>query len=747
MMSFYSRRWVVLALVSGIAGSAAGCTGAQTASGKASSPSPVHVAVEPLSEEQFVQQVATLLKEGDHDPDRLRELGAVVHHTLSRAGHYFERGLEDQALQTVMGAFFLVRSGELHPKTLQGQGTVLLQAADAAARRGDEGRARAWYELVRECGDGATAKRAGEHIQALSQWEADTRRDGSMQSVSAQRLAAMKRALVRRDAQSVEQAREAVVTWVERAVEASQNDEPIQSIFDHDERMAARLAFIAGAQNMIALYLRDGDAGGALAALNTDTMAAVTEPRWMTGLIAAAEGNGEAWLDWFRRFQAAVEQPELFDPDVARGALWGSAVELYRAQPNSLGATLPVASLLVEHGMADVAPLLLVSAYDEGKEKPDTDAQEKQMVERQALRLLFEALLRSERNEDLPLARRVFDNAAPIIDRYQAPTDSQGPAAVDFYELMGSLETRAGHLDRAYTHLERAVELRPSIESFRLLSSIERHREEYKPALATLERLLALAEAERLPLATVQGLLMSYDVLLDQGQAEVAPRFLEKALQELLALRQHSSTPRIAAAIERNLAEVLERYGQLDAARRASERARDASLSDGAQLTNVLLDESRRALTFGDLAHGRLALRHALEANLEDSALVYAALWQRLLELRVNAASDGTVEEALSRVAGSDGWVAALRDWGLGDLSDAALLGRAETAVQRVEARFYASMRRHFQQQTEDSRAALQAIAASPTIELIEVRIARDLTSAGAATGTQPALPAGVTLP
>ena len=542
MMSFYSRRWVVLALVSGIAGSAAGCTGAQTASGKASSPSPVHVAVEPLSEEQFVQQVATLLKEGDHDADRLRELGAVVHHTLSRAGLYFERGLEDQALQTVMGAFFLVRSGELHPKTLQGQGTVLLQAADAAARRGDEGRARAWYELVRECGDGATAKRAGEHIQALSQWEADTRRDGSMQSVSAQRLAAMKRALVRRDAQSVEQAREAVVTWVERAVEASQNDEPIQSIFDHDERMAARLAFIAGAQNMIALYLRDGDAGGALAALNTDTMAAVTEPRWMTGLIAAAEGNGEAWLDWFRRFQAAVEQPELFDPDVARGALWGSAVELYRAQPNSLGATLPVASLLVEHGMADVAPLLLVSAYDEGKEKPDTDAQEKQMVERQALRLLFEALLRSERNEDLPLARRVFDNAAPIIDRYQAPTDSQGPAAVDFYELMGSLETRAGHLDRAYTHLERAVELRPSIESFRLLSSIERHREEYKPALATLERLLALAEAERLPLATVQGLLMSYDVLLDQGQAEVAPRFLEKALQELLALRTYLDT-------------------------------------------------------------------------------------------------------------------------------------------------------------------------------------------------------------
>src|SRR5690606_39399737 len=85
--------------VCGIAGSAAGCTGAKSACGKASSPNPVHVAVEPLSEEEFVQQVASLLKEGDHDADRLRELGAVVHHTLSRAGLYFERGLEDQALQ------------------------------------------------------------------------------------------------------------------------------------------------------------------------------------------------------------------------------------------------------------------------------------------------------------------------------------------------------------------------------------------------------------------------------------------------------------------------------------------------------------------------------------------------------------------------------------------------------------------------------------------------------------------------
>src|SRR5690606_17641172 len=109
--------------------------------------------------------------------------------------------------------------------------------------------------------------------------------------------------------------------------------------------------------------------------------------------------------------------------------------------------------------------------------------------------------------------------------------------------------------------------------------------------------------------------------------------------------------------------------------------------------------------TFGDLAHGRLALRHAIDSDLEDNALVYAALWQRLLELRMNAPSDGTVEEALSRLGASEGWVRALREWGLGELSDADLLARAETPVQRVEARFYATMRRHFNKQSDESRA------------------------------------------
>lgn len=193
------------------------------------------------------------------------------------------------------------------------------------------------------------------------------------------------------------------------------------------------------------------------------------------------------------------------------------------------------------------------------------------------------------------------------------------------------------------------------------------------------------------------------------------------------------------------LAEVLERYGDIAGARRASERALEAASNDLGQLTATLLDASRRALTYGDLSGGRLTLREALEADLRDADLVYAALWQRLLELRVGATSDGAVEEALASIVKPTGWVAALRDWGKGDISDEQLLERATTVVERVEAQFYVALQRHFREPSERTRQQLRQVAESEAIELMEVRIARDLLSEAAPPSV--ALPADVVVP
>lgn len=712
-------------------------------------PAPVHVTAPVLTDAEFAPTVLELLSDGEAVAGRTAHIASAVHYLLGRAQGYIDRGQPQLALDTVTGALLLARVGELHPKSLSGFSLVLVNAADEASRRGDEGRARALYELAQTAGDGSNAanvRRAGDHLDALDRWEKATQSDGAMQAVASRRLGLVKRALLRREGPIVDEAEKSIVQWIERAIEINRADAPIESMFDHDERVAARLAFLTGAQTMIALYLRDGNAAGALGALDSDVMAAITEPRWVTLLISASEGNTEAWMDWFRLYQSALEQPEFFDSDLARAAQWGIAVELARSEKNSTIAALPLLTLLPQLGMPDVGPAILASRSRGNKERPSA---EEVQARRAAVGLMYASMDRLARRNELALARSVFEGMAPVLETWATHTEqnSKVPSATDFYETLGALEVRNGQLERALPLLTKANKARPSVDTLRILTTIERQRGQLSRALTLGKQMQDLASSQQLPIAESQARVLIYDTLFELGRTDEAAGVLQGTLEQLLALRQKPATPRFAAAVERSLAQVLERYGELDAARRANERARAASKSDEAQLSDVLLDESRRALTFGELSHGRLALRHALEANLEGSTLVYAALWQYLLELRVKAVSDGTVEEALGRVVSESGWPGVLAQWGAGQLTDDQLTSRARTEPERVEARFYVAMKQYVQDRESPANTALSLIAKSPAIDLIEVRIARDLTSKGAATGARPNLPRGVVLP
>ena len=199
------------------------------------------------------------------------------------------------------------------------------------------------------------------------------------------------------------------------------------------------------------------------------------------------------------------------------------------------------------------------------------------------------------------------------------------------------------------------------------------------------------------------------------------------------------------SAVERVLADILERYGDAEGANRAARRAGDAARNDVWQLTATFLDAARRALSMGDLEAGRSALRDALDADLADSDLIYAALWVKLLHERAGKPSDGTVEEALARIDADGTWTAVLRDWGKGQLSAEQLLARASTPVEKVEAEFYIALSAHMVQQSEATTQQLRDVANSEAIELVEVRIARDFVGEGGA--PTPAIPQGVSLP
>jgi tetratricopeptide (TPR) repeat protein len=402
-------------------------------------------------------------------------------------------------------------------------------------------------------------------------------------------------------------------------------------------------------------------------------------------------------------------------------------------------AVLPVSMLLIDYGMADAAPLLFRSALG-----PKPDVKELNW----ALRSVMQGLATAEARGDVELARGVFTNAKALVDlaaRKQYLAEAR-PGAADFYYAMGAMESRVGNLTAAHAQLEAAVAFEPTPQSYRLIAAIERQRGDAGAALRSLSQMLTLVRKAGDPATEAATQLMIYDLLRESGKQPEADSALAAALQRVLAARQSARSSPELAAVERVLADVLERYGELAAAARAVERAGEAARNDVQQLAATVLDAARRALVLGDLNAGRKAMHWALEWDLEDDDLIYAALWTKLLHERLGVSSDGSVEEALQRADGQGIWPGSLRDWARGGITAEQLLARASNPVQHVEARFYVALTKYYGDRKSESLEPLQVVANSEAIELVEVRMARDLLAESRGL-SRPTLPAGLKIP
>lgn len=718
---------------------ALGCGGGAGQSGGAKDPlSHVAIAMVDLDAARVAPSIRDLLADAELSPDRLNRLASVVKAQLARARLHFERGHADEGMRATHGALFLIRSPEFRADLFRGSERTLLYAGDYVARLGDEGQALAFYQLA----EGVLVDPAGkrvvqEHLAALHVWQETANQRGTMQAASAEHRVAVHRALIATSRANVEFANSSSLAWLNRAIVEGRRDSAPATFFEHDERMEARRAVMTSALSLAALHVRDGNPTGALNALAVEPLASAANERLVSRLEAAEEGTPEAWADLFGLFESAGNtENAALSGDLARGASFGAAVSLFRLEPDALRATVPLATLLVEHGMADVAPLILGDVVSRESEGPELEW---------SLRLVFGALTRAERSGDLAMARRVFDNAAPLLELSKMEAHaSLSPSAADFHYAMGALESRAGELERARPHLVAAVGLAPSRDALRLLSAIDRQRGDLQAALASVRGITEITHREGDRVGEAHAALLSFELQRDAGQAAAAEASLGHALQLALEARDVARTGTEIATSETLLAEVLEHYGALDAAARAFDRAYDSAQHDLGRLTTALLDGARRALTHWDSAAARTVLRRAIDSQIAPDDLVYVALWTRLTEARAGSV-DGTVEEALAGVESSNDWTLALRDWGRGAISDQTLLARAEGIVERTEADFYVALSA-FARAGKGALPKLDRVAGSTAIELIEVRIARDFLTRqrGAA---QPSLPTGVAIP
>lgn len=684
-----------------------------------------------IEDEAFASTLHALLLGRGGEVDEAQRLASVIDKQLGHAIERFDSGWQVRGLSSLRGAMFLVRPGELRAEVLKKNERLLDLAYGYTAPRGDEGASWALLKLrMATTPEGSPARReVEEKLHALERWLEDTRTGSPLEIAGRDQRIFTARALLEPTREAQDAAREATITWIEQAISFGEEAHASMVRPKREQTVEAFRAFQTGAASLMALSLRHGDVESALLDLErTPARQLVSQELHRRLELAASGGDGAAfrallgaWIEHYGKNADPSEgHSEIgLDPELFRAAAWGIAVEALRRDPGALDAAMPIALIASQLGMPEVAPLVLVEAVEETKEPRFMNA---------ALGIVLQAIALEDEADDLASARRTFRAAEPLLTLASRP-ESKGklqPSAARIRILMAAVETKAGELEAARSLLERAVRDEGSPDAFMMLSAIERQAGKLDRALDNVDRALALPQVKQEAMMAGELSLARYDLLREVGQDEAAGVELAKALEQALSARSGAKNPGARARAERLLSRVLERYGDAAGKARAVERAYLAATSDKRQLAALAIDEAARAVVRNDVDAARFALTRALDANLDDDDVVYVALWLLLVEKTTNTESDGTALQALSRVK-SDRWLGRLASWGLGKLKDQELIEAARTPHQKTEALFYAAMARRIAGAVRESDASLRDIANSPNIDLVEVRIAKEL--------------------
>jgi tetratricopeptide (TPR) repeat protein len=389
--------------------------------------------------------------------------------------------------------------------------------------------------------------------------------------------------------------------------------------------------------------------------------------------------------------------------------------------------------------MSEAVPYILIPAL--GK-SPNADALAF------ALEIVEHAMIACGQVSEVEGARQLYLGAAPIMSlaelprllpRFQAKV-----ARLRF--LLGAIETREGNLSHAQGLLRQAAKGQSNLETWSLLAQVERQLGNVASALDSLARQIEVCREKANLYSEAEALVSTYELEQQRGQTQAATTALEHALKLALDARQSARTPAEQSRAERTLARVLELFGDQVGATRALNRALDAGRSDSGQFTASILETSRMALTHGDLSSAKIAIREAKLGGLMPEDEVYIGTWLRILERQKHDVGDWTVEDVLGNLDEISMWPARLRAWTLGQIEAKSLSDSAATPAQRTEALFYRAMQSRIDGNSSESSELLEQVVKSPSVELVELTIARDLLRAAAAQPA-PKLPTNVTLP
>ncbi|WP_437332638.1 hypothetical protein WME98_06495 [Sorangium sp. So ce296] len=719
-----ARGLAALALaLSPLACAASGTPGAKGPPGAEGRAAPVEV-----RDADFSASLYTIVRDGKQSPQRTGLLIGVVRRQLAHAAARFHAGQPSRGVDSVRGALYLVRPGEGHAEMIDAVGErALAGAIERLSPRGDEGRVRALMELRAAALPAGSRARAevDEHLAALDRWMKDTRTGGPLEQLGMEQRASVSRALLDSRPEAIQRAAAATAAWIDRAIEFNIEYRQGGKRPEREEAVEAARALESGGASMAALFLRWGDAQGALEQIDRTSARRVIPPGLYDRLKAAAsDGDAVSWQALAAAFAHHDTQERDAETgmlqDLLDGAIWGTALEAYRRDPQSYDSAALLSQVMIRLGMSEATPLLLAGALGD---RPSAGALGS------ALGLVLGALSEEASNDDFEAARRTYNAAGPLL--VLADRAARGGAAVDpsgarVRSLMASLELRAGNLAGALPLLRAATAAEPTVNGLTLLAMAERQSGELQAALEDVRRALGAPDARTAPLEVIQAHLLAFELHREAGTQDRAKESLDAALAAALDARQRARDPGAKARTERLLGRILDGYGDEKGATRAYERAFALVAAEPPQLGATMLDAVGRALVERDLPAARRALKRGLEANLDEEDLVYGGLWVLLLERSLGVATDGTAGRALDSAVNRASWTGKLAAWANGKISDADLGKLAQNAAQRVEAQFYTAMAK---KAAGDAGAdeRLRAVSKSPVIDLLEVHLAREM--------------------
>ncbi|MCH2110651.1 MAG: hypothetical protein MK135_15120, partial [Polyangiaceae bacterium] len=545
---------------------------------------------------------------------------------------------------------------------------------------------------------------------------------------------AVQAAMVDPHAKAYEEARGNVVQWMQVALTSGVLERAPRTHAERDEAMDAYQAIRSGAPSLVALALRQEDALDALQTLEQAQLERALPPKLSSSLRKAIEENDQdSWQTLFRIFEsmyADASGEHGVSPELSEAASFAISRQLYKNQPTQLESALPLAMLLSRLGMPEVASGILSAAA-----LPSSSRQ----AVAWSLGMIMQGLVSLSDSDQLEAARSSLQAAQPILELATAEAfDEIRPAPEQAYALLASLEIRAGNADRALPLLLKAASRQPTINTRLRIAQLLDQKGDSPKAGEYLQLALKQAQAQGDALLEAQVFekqFLLYRHLDEQSQAKEA---LHHALDRALVAQEMDLSLHQQAQLELNLARILSYFDAEPQARRFFDRS--LSSSETANDAEVALTEmSRVGLTRGDLTLARRATREGLNRDIPPEHLIYIALWQKLAEAQAGARADGLSHQVFSQASGAKGWQGQLVKFGLGEITSEELLAAAGNIVEKTEAEFYTAV-----SEKEPNRATLAKVAQSPAIDLLEVKIARDLLQQAK---NLPALPKDLELP